>query len=129
VKLDKCIEQLVKDMELESGLTTKVPGVFAFPVEENLSIMIEDRPPGFALSCKLGDVPKQKQEEFFTRVMMGNLFGQGTKGAVLGIHEDGDVLTLTLVVDYNAEYKEFRDILEDFANSVDFWYGEVRSYS
>ena len=44
------------------------------------------------------------------------LFGQGTKGAVLGLSEDGSQLTLTQDIDYNAEYKEFRDTLEDFAS-------------
>ncbi len=85
MKLDVYMDQLVKEMELEGNLATQVPGVFAFPLEENLSITITDRPPGFVLSCKLCTVPTTHQEEAFTRLLLGNLFGQGTKGAVLGI--------------------------------------------
>lgn len=129
MKLESCIEQLVKEMELEAGLATQVPGVFALPIEENFSIIIADRPPGFTLSCKLGPVPTTNQEEAFSRLMLGNLFGQGTKGAVLGISEDSNLLTLTRVVDYNAEYKEFRDILEDFINTVDVWLEETAKFT
>jgi hypothetical protein len=128
MKLDTYIEQLIKEMELEGGLATQVPGVFAFPLEEDLTIEISDRPPGFVLSCHLSSLPSTHQEELLTRLMLGNLFGQGTKGAVLGISEDGNVLTLTQVVDYNADYKEFRDILEDFVNTIDVWREETAKY-
>lgn len=128
MKLDNYIDQLVKEMEFEGGLATQVPGVFAFPLEENLTVTISDRPPGFSLFCSLDSIPKARQEEFLTRVMLGNLFGQGTKGAVLGISEDGNLLTLTQVIDYNIEYKEFRDILEDFVNTVDVWREETAKY-
>jgi len=128
VILDNYIDQLIKEIELEGSLATQVPGVFAFPLEENLSITITNRPPGFSLSCNLCAMPTKDLEVFLTRVMLGNLFGQGTKGAVLGISEDGNYLTLTQVIDYNAEYKEFRDILEDFMNAVDVWRSEVEKY-
>lgn len=126
--LDNYIEQLIKEMELEGSLASQVPGVFVFPLEEDLSVTITNRPPGFSLLCNLCPMPTKNMEEFLTRAMLGNLFGQGTKGAVISISEDGNFLTLTQVVDYNAEYKEFRDILEDFVNAVDVWRAEVQKY-
>lgn len=129
MNLDNFIAQLTKEMELEGSLATEVPGVFSFPLDEHLNILIANRPLGFALSCTIAPMPKQPQEEFLTRLMLGNLFGQGAKGAVLGINEDGSLLTLTQTIDYNAEYKEFRDILEDFTNSVDLWFEEAKKYS
>lgn len=124
--LENHISQLVKEMELEGPLTTQVPGVFALPLEEHLTILMTDQPPGFILSCHVAPMPKQPTEEFLTRLMLANLFGQGTKGAILGINEEGSLLTLTQKIDYNAEYKEFRDILEDFTNSVDLWCEEAQ---
>lgn len=127
--LENHIEQLTKELELEGSLASEIPGVFAFPLEENLSISISGHSAGFALSCTLCPAPKINQEAFLTRVMLGNLFGQGTRGAVLGLNEDGSQLTLAQVVDYNADYKEFRDVLEDFINSVDFWRAEAEKYN
>jgi hypothetical protein len=126
--LDHYVQALTKELELEGSLATQVPGVFQFPLEQDLRIEITDRPPGFRLSCTLGRVPQGKEEEFYTRCLLGNLFGQGTKGAVLGLNEDGTLLTLAQDVDYNAEYKEFRDILEDFINTVDYWREEAQRY-
>lgn len=60
--------------------------------------------------------------------MLGNLFGQGTHKAVLGLTEDGNMLTLFKVVEYNIDYKQFRDALEDFINSVDFWREEALNH-
>ena len=123
--LDPFIQQLTKELELEGSLGTQMPGVFRFPLEEDLAILIADTPPGFTLTCTLGQTPKVKEEDFYTRCLMGNLFGQGTKGAVLGLSEDGEKVTVSQTVDYHADYKDFRDILEDFINTVDYWKSET----
>lgn len=119
--LSPFIPLLVKELEIEGSLATQVPGVYRFPLEENLVINMTEKSTGFSLSCNLGPLPKKQEEEFYTRCLLGNLFFQGTKGSVLGISEDGNSLTLTQTVDYDADYKEFKDILEDFINSVDYW--------
>lgn len=126
--LEAIIKQLTQEMELEGSLATQVSGVFAFPLEENLAVTITDRPPGFSLTCALTPLPKLNEEACLTRIMLGNLFGQGTKGAVLGLNSEGNVLTLSQTIDYNINYKDFRDVLEDFVNSVDFWREEVQKY-
>lgn len=125
--LDPFIQQLVKELEIEGSLATQMPGVFRFPLEEDLTVIISDTPPGFTLTCNVAATPKVKEEEFYTRCLMGNLFGQGTKGAVLGLSEDGEWLTLSQNVNTHADYREFRDILEDFINSVDYWRSEATS--
>ncbi len=126
--IDNFIQLLTKELELEGSLATQVPGVYALPIEENIALTMTDHPPGFSLSCTLGSAKKQNEEAFYTRLLLGNLFGQGTKGSVLGLSEDGNQLTLTQTIDYDVEYKEFRDILEDFMNSVDYWVEESKIY-
>ena len=123
--LDPFIQMLTKELEIEGSLATQMPGVFRFPLEEDLVILISDTPPGFILTCNLGQAPTANQEEFYTRCLMGNLFGQGTKGAVIGLTEDGERVTVSQHVNYHADYKDFRDILEDFINTVDFWKSEI----
>lgn len=126
--LEPFIKQFSQEMELEGSLATQVAGVFALPLEDNVSVTITDRPPGFSLSCALAPMPGKNEEACLTRVMLGNLFGQGTKGAVLGLNSEGNMLTLSQTIDYTINYKDFRDVLEDFVNSVDFWREEVQKY-
>ncbi len=126
--LEPFIQKLTQEMELEGSLATQVAGVFALPLEENVAVTIIDRPPGFALSCSLCQPPTKNEEAYLTRLMLGNLFGQGTKGAILGLNSDGNLLTLSQTIDYTINYKEFKDILEDFVNSVDFWRDEMQKY-
>ena len=125
--LETHLQQLAKELELEGSFATQVPGVFQFPLEEYLSVTLTAHSPGFSFSCSLGPIPKVKETEFFTRLLLGNLFCQGTKGSVLGLNEEGNQLTLTQDIGYNVDYKEFRDALEDFVNSVDFWHLELQN--
>lgn len=124
--LERLMDSLVKDLELEASLATEVPGTYAFPLDQGLTVMISEIPRGFSLKCLVGPCPTLKEDQFLKQAMLANLFGQGTHGSVLGLTPEGNIITLTQVVDYTIDYKDFRDILEDFINIVDFWYDESR---
>lgn len=127
--LEQMIEKLAKEFELDGkSLASEVPGAYALPLEEGLTIMISEISNGFQLKCSVAPYPKAREEEFLTQAMLANLFGQGTMGAALGLTMDGNTLTLTLPVDYPVDYKEFREIVEDFINSVDFWHEEALNH-
>lgn len=126
--LDRYIQQLTKEMEIEGSLATDVPGVFAIPIDENVSAIVTSIPRGFTIRCAVIAIKPESEELFFTHALQANLFGQGTDGATLGLDSDAKKLILSREIDYNIEYKEFRDIIEDFLNSVDFWLDEAQSY-
>lgn len=125
--IDKFIQELAKEFSVEAkDLATQVAGVYAVPIEENVIVNITDAPPGFTFFCNLGPAKKMNEEAFYTRLMSANLFFQGTKGAVLGLSDDGNRLTLTHHVEYTADYKQFRDLIEDFMNAADYWIEECK---
>lgn len=124
--LQNFIPRLIHELELdENALSSGVPGIYSLPLEEGISINMTDIPNGYILKSNIAPFPKTKEEIFVVQAMLGNLFGQGTKGSVLGLNSDGTMLTLTLVVDYPVEYKDFKESLEDFINTVDFWREEA----
>ncbi len=127
--LDSYMQQLGKDMELEDSLATEVPGVYAIPLDEDLNVLITEIPRGFELTCTVCDSPNQSLEEFYTQALFANLFARGTEGCVLGLDATGEQVTLSRQIDYEINYQEFRDIIEDFLNSVEFWIDETSAYS
>lgn len=126
--LKPLMAHLVEDLEIEGTLASEVPGVYTFPLDEGLAVNISEIPQGFMFKCSVAPYPKVKEESFSTQAMLGNLFGQGTQGGVLGLTLDGATLTLTRFVDYNVDYKEFRNMLEDFINAVDMWHDEALNH-
>ena len=120
------IPKLIQDLELgDISMGYGIPGTYTLPLEDNLAINMTDIPSGFILKCNVGPYPKIKEELFATQAMLGNLFGQGTRGAYLGLNGEGTILTLTHVIDYPVDYKEFKETLEDFINTMDFWREEA----
>jgi Tir chaperone protein (CesT) family len=122
--IEQLVERLAKELELEK-IPSSGAGVFTLPLEEDLRVIISTSSQGLVLDCTLYPCPKERQEIFFTKVLLANLMGQGTKGAIIGLDEEAEKLTLHLETDYQVEYKEFRDIIEDFLNVVDFWREEA----
>ncbi len=126
--LEKYLPLLIKELEIDTDLATANPGVYSWPINEQVNVTLTSYPFGFSLSCPIDTNQRKEEELFFTQVMLGNLFGQGTEGAVLGLNEEGNLLTLTQTIDYTIDYKEFKDILEDFINTVEYWKDESKNY-
>lgn len=123
--LENLMQEFSRELGVGNNLASGTPGVYKLPLEDEVSITISALPPGFILSCPFAPCPKNNREFFFSQALLADLFGQGTHGAVIGISEEGNNLTLSKVIDYNINYKEFRDTIEDFINIVDYWRGEA----
>lgn len=124
--LEEFVEKLSRDMELEEPIKAKIPNIYAIPLEEGFTVTLTSvSPDQLKLNCTIGSCPTVEREAFFTQLLLANLFGQGTHDAILGMDIDANELTLTQNIDYHIEYKEFRDIIEDFLNIADFWRQEV----
>lgn len=109
-----------------SVLTSEKVGAYSIPLNEDTLIEIIEKPEGFTLFCNMCPCPIKREEEFFSEMLQGNLFGKATAGAVLGLSGDGKRVTASREISSYADYKEFRDALEDFMNVVDFWLDEMR---
>lgn len=127
-ELDTFMQQLAKDLEIEASLSTDVPGVYAFPVDEEAVVFISSIPRGFELSCSAAECLKGEEELFYKQALFANLYGKGSEGCVIGLNQEGERLTLSKTVTYTVDYREFFEIIEDFLNSVEFWRNEVSAY-
>lgn len=125
--LQQFIPKLVQELELGNlSLASETPGVYVLPLDDDLAIQMSDLPnDGFMLKCNIAPYPQEKEELFVTQAMLANLFGQGTRGAILGLNLEGTQVTLTHIFDYPAEYKDFKNTIEDFINTIDYWKEEA----
>lgn len=114
------MQEFQKEMGIEGSLKNE-SGNYTLPLDENLEIKINSLPAGFLLLCNVATLPQENREALFMQMLHGNLFGLGTKGAVLGINNEENQLTLSQAVEYTLDYKEFKDTIEDFINTVDYW--------
>ncbi len=124
--LDDMIEQLKSELEIE--IPTEVPGVWSLLLDDGETVTITSVPQGFYLECRFGSYPSQEQLAFFTHALHANLYCEGTEECVLGIDEDGKTLVLSQGVEKTVDYPAFKEILEKFINSIDFWREEALSF-
>lgn len=126
MSIEQFMQKLSAEMELEQPLTAQIPGVYSIPLDEGYSITITSpSSERFDFSSTLGPLPAVANEAFFTQLLLANLFGQGTRGAVLALDGDGNMLMLKRTISHHIEYKEFRDLVEDFINVADYWREQI----
>lgn len=126
--LASLMKELGRDLELNPSLTPDAKGDYILSFSDDLKLIVRDVNPGIGLYCEVAKCPTNDQATFFQEMMLANLFGQGTQGSVLGLTPDAKALTLSMEIDYNIEYKDFRDLAEDFLNAADFWHSEALKF-
>lgn len=119
--LKNLVSQLGRELSMEELIKNTENKRYLLPFDEDIEVEAVELEKKYLLKGVVGKVPKQNAEAFFLQVMEANLFGMGTRGSALGLDEDGKVLTLSLEVDYNNSFKDFKEKLEDFVSVIDFW--------
>lgn len=123
--LDNFIRQLSRELDMEDLIIAPEPGHYIVPFEDEIQIDLIQSPHSYLFKGVIGSCPKDNLDAFLFKSMEANLFGRGTRGAAIGLNGEGNLLTLSLELDYNSTYKDFREKLEDFVSILDFWRKEA----
>lgn len=126
--LQKWLEDLSKELGLETKLREESPGVYFIPLEDE-SLVVKELDEGYEFLATVCELPKSDQEEVLKHLMFGNLFGQGTYGAVLAFDPDENKVLARYIEPYSTDYIDFKEHLEDLVQCLDFWRDEIFNYS
>lgn len=125
--LKKLLDQLGNELGLEPINGAHEEQHYLFSVN-NIEIEANELKRSYLLKGTIGEVPPENVDAFLMKIMEANLFGLGTRGAAIGLNEEGKVLTLSLELEYNTSYKEFKEKIEDFISVRHFWQSEALNH-
>lgn len=125
--LQEYITKLQKELEFKEPLTGPEEGSYAIGIDDSV-MLISEASPGFKISCTLDTLPIQQPEDFMTTMLRGNLFGQATHFAALGLDESGNKVTLQYHFPNKPTYQDFHNAVEDFINVVDYWKNQIKNH-
>lgn len=123
--LEKLIAQLIDEVAMEDLITTTEDHHYILPFDNDIEVEAIALERSHLLKGIIGTCPQTNSEAFLLKTMEANLFGMGTRGAVIGLNAEGKVLTLSLELEYNSSFKDFKEKLEDFVSVIDFWQKEA----
>ena len=124
--LEKYLNQLVQELELDSTFVTKNDeGSSQLKLNPSLMITFKQLDPGFYFYAPLAVYSTHQKEDFLSVLMQANFLGQGTGGGVISLDRDEKFLTMSLSLPYDMNFKAFKESLSDFANYVDYWKEEI----
>jgi hypothetical protein len=124
--LEQHLQQLTSDLELDPIEPKDQTSLYHLNLTPEMKISMKELEPGLYLFSQIGPCPTQKKEDSFIYLMKANFLGQGTGGKVIGMDPEEKFLTLSHVIPYDMNYKSFKELIEDFANYLDYWRGELK---
>ena len=125
---DNLISQLGRELKMEDIINASRGNHYLFPFEDEIDVEVILNPKGYFFKSILGKCPSKDLDNFLLQVSVANLFGNGTRGASLGFNENENFLTLSLELDYNCGYKEFKEKLDDFVSAASFWKEKITTH-
>lgn len=128
------IKSILADLQKFLGLSAiegkhEREGYYLITISETEEVWVKDLNPGvFMQSIITSNIGSASREEFYMYLMAANFLGQGTGGSVIGLDPEEKYLTLSLPINYEVNYKMFRDKLEEFLNYLSYWRKEIQEY-
>ena len=122
--LDNHLEALYKELGIPASVEQNDDKSYVIHIQVLSQITVRELFPGLLFSTVLGPVPEEEKEEEMMRLMQANLLGRATGRSRLGIVDKQVVLTMYIQADVN--YREFKEDVEEFANYTDYWHEELK---
>lgn len=121
------IKALMEKLQEDTGQTFAADdGTYRIPINDSLYITVIDKPQGFILESSLGEPPTRNEAEFYSNAMEGVLYGQTTSGAIINQSLDGRTINLHYEGADLADFRRFRQIIEDFWDAAVVWQEEIQ---
>lgn len=116
------VNQLGRELDMGEYISSPEPDLYKLIFDGGIEVEAYHAGQGpYTFEGIIGPSPDKNAEDVFTKVMEANLFGKGTNGAAIGLDEEGKQFTLSMEIDYNIPYGEWKDMLEDFVNTLHYW--------
>jgi hypothetical protein len=127
------LDNLVSDLEkyLKTALIKeedKEGVTYLFSLNDESKIYLKETSSGIYITstiCHFSEETIESHEDFYMHLMKANYLGIGTGDSIISIAPGEKFLTLSLLIDYEVNYKMFRDLLEDFVNYRSYWGAEI----
>ena len=119
--LEKLITELAEEMSLEKPFICTEDRCYSLNFDPDIEVTLSEVDKSILCKGTIGTIPQQNTEPFLLSIMEANLFGLGTRGAVIGLDSEAKFLMLSLFFDRNSTYAHFKEKLEDFVSVVDHW--------
>lgn len=129
MKLQNFMELLHKELELPDAPVLTNKGSYLLKLDEGMDVtlyeyaLMADDPQdlGIALTAVITPCSEKAAPSLTQAALLGNLFGVSTQSSIIGLSANSKHLTLCREIEYNCDYTDFRDILEEFLNTLDLW--------
>lgn len=127
-RLEKWLRGLCNSLQISEVPTPGEDGTYGLDINPETRLEVKDTGERIFLRAKICNAPHIDKEGLFMHLMAANLLGQGTGGAVIGLTEEKEDLTLSLCLTYDLNDIIFKERIEDFVNYLDFWRGEIERF-
>jgi len=127
--IEKWIHNLFNEIGLVDVPRQSGDGVYNIELFNNIKLIVKGLEIGYYIQSMIAEVPKERVESLYILIMEANFLGQGTGRAAIGMSSDENFFTLSLFINYEMNYQEFKEKIEEFINYLEFWRMQIKKHN
>jgi len=129
--IEKLLDRLMGDLELDKGdIGREKDKSRTIMLSANITLTFKDIDNDYIeIFSELTACPELNLEELYSKLMTGNLFGEQTGGAVIGLNTSATNFVLRQEFPNSINYNEFYGHVEDFLNNVEYWQSVIDTHA
>lgn len=123
--LQTLLSKLAAELDIENEIQKPESEHYTVPLAGTQIDMFQHSD-NFLFKTNIETLPHSNLETLLRKTMEANLYGWGSRDTIAGLNANGTILTLTLALGNEINYRDFFEKLEDFISLADFWRSEIQ---
>lgn len=126
--MERYLAQLAAELDDSEAVVSTASDRWSIYLDGDVEVflsLLDDGASG--LQCAIGPCPAET--DALERLLLANLSGRGTLDSILGVDARAETVILRRWLLKEINYQTFRESLEDFFNSAQFWRQELPKLS
>lgn len=126
VILEDLLSRFTIDLDIDAAKADKEKNYFV-KFNDEITFFVKGGKEQIYIYATIINCPQENHEDLFSYLMAANLLGQGTGNNVISLDPSGKFLTLSSLLPYEVNFKEFKESIEDFINYLIYWKKEIEN--
>lgn len=119
--LERYLTLLKEELLLENPFHKEREGNYRILFDPDIEVLLEEKDKSIFLKGIIGPLPVSEPDLWIVKFLEANLFGMGTRGAVIGLDSEEKNVSLAHQIPSQSTFETFKETLKDFVSTIAYW--------
>lgn len=119
--LERYLTLFKEELLLENPFHKEREGNYRILFDPDIEVLLEEKDKSVCFKGFIAPLPAIESDLWLIKFLEANLFGMGTRGAVIGLDSEEKNISLSHQIPSQSSFETFKETLQDFVSTIACW--------